>query len=274
MPKLTRSPFPGMDPYLEEDWPTTHLSLLADLKRVIQPLLPDDLVVRAEQDVELTGASITPWRPRPDLTIREDDAGNGFTTASGADSGAIMTLLPPETEAETAVVYVEPRPHRRLAIREIDAPQNLITAVEVLSPTNKRAGRGSEDYRRKVGDLVEAGVNVVELDFVRYPRTHAIWSPEVLDEVPLTPYYVTVWVPDSRGEFIIYPIPLRSPLPPVRVPLRRGEPPIRVPLQEVAALTYAAAGIRDSRYRTPAVPPLEGEDAAWADGLLRAAGLR
>ena len=46
-----KSPFPGMDPYLERDWEDVHGRLIVYAGDTLQPHLPDDLLVRVEQRV-------------------------------------------------------------------------------------------------------------------------------------------------------------------------------------------------------------------------------
>ena len=46
-----KSPFPGMDPYLERHWGDVHASLIIYAKEALQPGLPADLVARAEERV-------------------------------------------------------------------------------------------------------------------------------------------------------------------------------------------------------------------------------
>ena len=69
-----------------------------------------------------------------------------------------------------------------------------------------------------------------------------------------------------------YSMPLRERLPIIAIPLRGDA--LDVPL-DIQALVdqvwvngrYAMSGL----YERPCVPPLEGEDAAWAEELLKAA---
>jgi hypothetical protein len=41
-----KSPFPGMDPYLERHWPDVHSALVMSARGVLNELLPPDLVAR------------------------------------------------------------------------------------------------------------------------------------------------------------------------------------------------------------------------------------
>lgn len=68
---------------------------------------------------------------------------------------------------------------------------------------------------------------------------------------------------------------VRQPIPSFPVPLRRGEKEVVVDLNTLLHELYDRAGYDLAvDYRQEADPPLEGDDAAWADALLRRHGLR
>ena len=46
-----KSPFPGMDPYLEAHWSAVHINLLVAIQDALQPLLPPLLRARAHEQV-------------------------------------------------------------------------------------------------------------------------------------------------------------------------------------------------------------------------------
>jgi len=48
-----KSPFPGMDPFLERHWGDVHATLIVYARDLLQPRLPDDLLARIEQRVFL-----------------------------------------------------------------------------------------------------------------------------------------------------------------------------------------------------------------------------
>src|SRR5207248_5881448 len=51
--RLMKSPFPGMDPYLESRWSDVHTALCTGIRTALQPRLPRGLRARAQQDVLL-----------------------------------------------------------------------------------------------------------------------------------------------------------------------------------------------------------------------------
>lgn len=86
-------------------------------------------------------------------------------------------------------------------------------------------------------------------------------------------------IPMSRGDYRpradLYAFNLRDPIPAFPLPLRPGDEEAMVELGALLHALYDRAGydlVVD--YTAEPVPPLEGEDAVWADQLLREKGLR
>src|SRR5947207_15440621 len=109
----TRSPFPGMDPWLEQMWPSVHNSFIHYCTDQISDLLPRGLYAASEQTVYVIGTSQTFI---PDSAVFE------------ARQTAAVDVPPGEKEASAvAVAAAEPvlirRPrlnvsHRQVAIRD------------------------------------------------------------------------------------------------------------------------------------------------------------
>lgn len=73
----------------------------------------------------------------------------------------------------------------------------------------------------------------------------------------------------------VWPITLRQPLPRIRVPLADGDPDVVLDLQTVFNRCYdEGAYTRRLDYRGEPTPSLDGDDAAWAEQLLRTKGVR
>ncbi|HEY3242498.1 MAG TPA: DUF4058 family protein, partial [Phycisphaerae bacterium] len=61
----------------------------------------------------------------------------------------------------------------------------------------------------------------------------------------------------------------------IRIPLRPTDPDAVLDLQALIDSAYEASRYdRTTDYRRSCEPPLEGQEAAWADELLKAAGKR
>src|SRR4051812_17738104 len=125
------SPFPGMDPYLEKHWGDVHSSLVIYARNQLQRVLPKDLRSRVEERVVIAGLG----RSRsvyPDVRVIETER-KSHRPARGAARVAVteplVIELPDEPETQT---FVE--------VRDLSADSRVVTVVEVLSPSNKRAG--------------------------------------------------------------------------------------------------------------------------------------
>ena len=71
--------------------------------------------------------------------------------------------------AEPILIHldVEPVTESYVEIVDVKSGHRVVTAIEVLSPTNKRPTEGQRLYLKKRDDLKLAGVNTVEIDLLR-----------------------------------------------------------------------------------------------------------
>jgi hypothetical protein len=173
------------------------------------------------------------------------------------------------------LVLVDPEPHTQRHVQIVEAGGRVVTAIEVLSATNKLALERRRAYRQKRRAYRDGGVNVVEIDLIR-DGDYLVLAPEEL--IPMSqraPYVVSVWRVTQPALKFAYPCPLKQPLPRIAVPLRAQDADAVIDLQELIELCYKR-GRYHARldYRADPEPPLSGPDAAWADELLRTAGLR
>lgn len=265
------SPFPGMDPYLEAHWGDVHTSLITYARDQLRPLLPADLRPRVEERVfveleDRRGRSIY-----PDVRIVErpygENGGGGPAQAVGGVAVAvaepILVELPHEEKTE-----------RFIEIRDIRSGGRVVTVIEFVSPSNKHPGPGRKLYLQKQDELYDADVNSVEIDLLRAGENVIAVGPEDLPPEYRTAYRACVRRAVRPRTIETYPIPLRVPLPTIRIPLRETDSDVTLNLQSLIEQCYANAGYDDIDYTEPPVPPLEGNDAKWADAVLREKGLR
>jgi hypothetical protein len=261
-----QSPFPGMDPYLEARWSDVHVALIQILKEAIQPNLPADLRARAEERLLLETIAKDPITTyRGDVALIQSTRRSGQRRASGG----LTTVEPYLIEFQEA-----PEVDRFLQIIDLRNRDRVISSIEVLRPWNKRAGRLNKGYRRKLESYARADVSVLEIDLLRSPRSRLQVNQSNLPKECSAPYLACVrrsWWP-SRWE--VYALSLRSALPAIPVPLRENEPDVLVALQPIIERAYISGGHDDIDYSRPAEPPLKGDDAKWADRLLKKAGKR
>ena len=258
-----KSPFPGMDPYLEQSWGGVHNTLIAYAQAMLNERLPRDLRARTEERivVEMPDEDHTYY---PDIRVVEDGRSGGTATAVAGTDVAM---------AEPLVVHFhEPETQAFLEIIEAGPERRVISVLEIVSPSNK-VGKGREQYLQKQQDLSERGVSLVEIDLLRGGR-HVLQLPLSRYRAShRTPYKVCV-CRGTKASAEIYRVPLREPLPTIRVPLRPDDADVALELQTLIERVYHHGRYDDINYTLPPVPPLDAEDAAWADELLRAAGKR
>lgn len=259
------SPFPGMDPYLEAPrlWPTVHFWLLASLAESLQSALPPPVIVSVEERVYVVAPDEDPPRAEreivPDVLIR----GEGLP-----QPGAASALLsrPVEVLAPVPEVVRE----RYLELRDRGEGEKLLTVIEVLSPSNKRAGPGRTSYFEKRVAILGSETSLVEIDLLRMGQ-----RMPVIDAPGRNDYSVFVSPGNTRPRSNLYPFSVRNPLPVFPVPLRPEVPPVPVDLSAVLSAAYDRSRIAQRLdYTRPSEPPLAPEDAAWAEALLREQGLR
>jgi hypothetical protein len=141
----------------------------------------------------------------------------------------------------------------------------LVTAIEILSPVNKRAGAERQKYLRKRRELLRSEVHVVEIDLLRGgQRTPLEITP------PPAPYYVTLAHADNRPYVDVWPIPLETRLPVLPIPLHEPDADVPLDLGAIVRSVYDQCGyIARIDYRQPPPPPtLTDEQAAWVETLL------
>jgi hypothetical protein len=270
-----------MDPYLEEPelWPAVHFDLLGAIRDTLIPLLLPRYYVTIELreyevslvELELVGiGDVSITRPKePSVPV------NGAPHAPEApDSVAGAGAASP------AVLLVDvPRPvpvrERYLEIRRLQSHE-LVTAIEVLSPTNKRPGKGRRQYEEKREAIAASLTNLVEIDLIRAgDPLPVLQRGAFLPREQAGDYRALVLRGGPPRGAALYPIRLRDPLPAIPVPLRPGEAEPSLDLQKIAESAYDRGRydvVLD--YRAEPAPPLAPDDAGWADRLLRERGLR
>jgi hypothetical protein len=263
---MQRSPFPGMDPYLEKLWRDVHARLVMYACDQIEPQLPPGLYPQVEERMVMDAALEISVPRYPDVRVME---ASGAGEQSGSAVSATATMSVP------LIVYT-PDPEvteRFVEVREVDGDR-LLTVLEVLSPSNKLPGRDRRKYLRKRRELIDAGVNLVEIDLLRRGRAVQTISPSQLPESLRTTYGVYVRRASRPEHTEVHTVPLHERLPVVGVPLRETDSDVALDLQSLIERCYEKGRYRRIDYTADPDPPLSPDDAEWADELLRAKGMR
>ena len=259
------SPFPGMDPYLEAShiWEDFHASLANEIRDQLTPRLRPRYV-----------AALTPRVTYEEVTILV------ATRMIKPDVGVYRTApgpLPEETGTVLAapcvrtVTVEEPFHEYALEIHAIETG-TLVTAIEILSPINKRPGAEAfESYRQNRRAVLRTAAHLLEIDLLRAGR-----RPPPLDDLPAAPYFVFLSRAEQRGQLEIWPLHFREPLPLVPVPLQYPDPDVPLDLDKAIHAIYdrAAYDLRLDYTQPPPAPTLSSDDAQEVVRLLHAAGLR
>lgn len=262
-----KSPFPGMDPYLEARWKDAHSRMAFLASEQLATQLPAALRARIEETFVIeTDDEGRPRRVSPDTSVTElPDKPAG----ERANEGGVAVAKP------LVVTWaVEPSIQRSVRIVDTTRGHRVVTAIEFLSATNKVDPRERRAYRRKQRDLLAGGASLVEIDLIR-SGNYILYPPEVaLPESRPATYRVSVTRAWDEGRAEVYLIGLRDRLPAIRVPLRETDPVAALDIQRLIDDAYASGRYDDIDYTQDPDPPLAGDDAAWADQLLRQQGKR
>jgi len=255
-----------MDPYLERHWGDIHHRLITYACDQLTGILPSELCARIEERVFVESPTGDERTVVPDLRVLGPQRAKKGKVKKAAEVPAggplVLQLDEPVTQG-----YIE--------IRDADSGMRVVTVIEVLSLANKVAGEGQDKYRQKQQELRDGHVTLVEIDLLR-AGTRVLPVPlQRLPEAYQTPYQVCVrrgWKP---VEIEVYSVPLRQRLPPINIPLRQTDADVVLELQPLIEQCYRNGRYEQTiNYRAAPDPALQGEDARWADKLLRDAGLR
>lgn len=261
------SPFPGMDPYLEDPviWPGVHQSLITFIRGALNRVLPEAYVADIGERVYI----VEPRRSLyPDVAV--------FPRPVSPRGGGGTAVL--DRSAPPWVIEVAPAEVREVFVRILPAGDatHVVTVIEVLSPGNKAAGSpGRELYLRKQEEVLQSETHLVEIDLLRRGEHTVAAPPESLRALGTWDYLVCRHLAGTGHHYEAWPILLRERLPWIRIPLGEDDPEIELDLQPLFDRAYdEGAYPRLVDYtRGPAVP-LEPTDAAWAAALLHEEGLR
>lgn len=255
-----KSPFPGIDPYLEQHWEDVHMSLMVYIRDQISDQLPGDLQARVEESICVDLDESARWI-YPDVKVVESPektSGAGIALAEATITEPTIIPLPNEKPIQ-----------RHIEIVDLNSGNRVVTAIELLSSANKKEDAGRPAYRRKQLEYIAAGVNLVEIDFIR-TGSFIVAAPE--DRIPWdmrTPYIVCVRRVQRPEQAEIIPIAMEQTVPNFRIPLRPTDADIVLQLQPLLDSCYRRGRYASIDYSVPPRPPLDAEASAWAEKLLQ-----
>ncbi len=258
------SPFPGMDPWLEQPglWSELHTSLITALRDALGPVLRPRYRVAIEQQVYLTALEPGEVAGRPEAGVVQ----------YAQEAPPVMAGGPGVSVAEPITVELpyEEVTERYLEIRKPDT-REVITVIEILSPTNKRPGDGRDQYEQKRQKIARSRTHLVEIDLLRDWEPMDFLGP---GRSRSADYRILVSQSNRRPQAELYPFNVRDPIPRFRLPLQPDDEEPVVDLKPLLDGIYDRASfdlVVD--YSEDPVPPLAKDVPAWAAKLLREAQL-
>jgi Protein of unknown function (DUF4058) len=253
-----KTPFPGMDPYLEHPalWPSVHTRLMVALANQLRPKVRPRYVASVEDRVFVEG----PEEQRvPDVWVqRVRSERRGAMLAIGTENATPVVVEVEELEE------LEVHEHY-IAILDRYRDLKVVTIIEVVSPSNKAAGAGRDSYLAKQREIRGSECHLVEIDLLRRGR-HVMSVPEsyVAPSKPFD-YLICVNRWPTRKRFELYPCRLRDCLPTVKVPLSEPDPDVPIDIQAAFEQVYEEGDyMLRVLYDQPCVPHLPRADQKWA----------
>ncbi|MEM7127695.1 MAG: DUF4058 family protein [Chloroflexota bacterium] len=258
------SPFPGMDPYIEDRsiWPSMHQRLITAIADSIMPDVLPKYMAHINERVEIAGVGSSYV---PDvMVVKQGDELRSEQVHPGAlvaDTPTILGYLEPER----IVPYVE------IIHRET---RDVVTIIEILSPGNK-VGREREKYLAKQEDVVRSYTNLVEIDLLSYGRDTTLARSLHDDKLDDWRYTISVSRANRRTRIELYSLALTDRLPRPSIPLRAADPDIVLDLPAIFNRCYDS-GRYDLMvdYDQPPSVMLSQEESEWVEQHLSEVGLR
>ncbi len=256
--------FPGMDPYIElsDMWTGFHNVLISFCSLQLNALLPSNYIALVEKRVELVESTEDFSRDRkPDIAVSRD------VDSATAGTGA-LAVLPEIQPAKLTLPRFEESPEAYIDIQRLPE-RELITSIEVLSPSNKsRSGHG--EYWAKRAAMIRQGAHLVEIDLLLEGRRLPLLEPH-----PLGDYFAYISRGDRRPSCDVYAWTIRRPLPKLPVPLKSPDADVMLDLDQAALQTFEGGRYSSVlRYDLPVPRSLRVADQEWAAELAAAARKR
>ncbi len=251
------SPFPGMDPFLEEPgrWSDFHHRMINQISDLLmEQIVPDFFVRIAERVYRFFPEAVQHQLFLPNLYFAREQPDEA--AAFPASSLTPPTLVVPLYDLDLHDYYLEIR---------TTAGREVVTTIELLAPFNKFPGiQGFAAFQRKRQAVLASPTHWLEIDLLRAgerPREVAGQSD----------YYALLKRGGGPGPFAVWYIDLRDRLPTIAVPLRPPFPDVPLDLQAafntLYTRAYYALSIDYSRPVPP--PPLPPADADWVAACLQ-----
>lgn len=246
-----------MDPFIEGDlWTSFHALFATHICAQLIPKISPRYVALPEKRYIAVAAD-------------DDEASARTTVVEVHRTGDGKAMPTPGLTASAPFVLdtimAEPEPYLWVEIHEA-RKNRLVTAIEILSPSNKW-GKTREEYLEKRTEYLHSNAHLIEIDLVRQGKRLPFRKP-----LPPAPYYVLLSRAGQRPTTEVWPIAWEQPLPEIPVPLLPGDPDVPLDLQAVFNRVYTEyrldLNIDYAKDPQVAIPP---EKSVWVAEMLRKA---
>ena len=155
------SPFPGMNPWLEQVdvWHDFHQRFITRIGDVLAQRIRPAYLTKIDENVYIHELSVEQrlLLGRPDIAVFE---GSGIAASVCQNTATLPIaygrLLPRTDRISESFIEIRDTNYR-----------DLITVIELLSPTNKQSGPDREQFLAKRKLLLSGNVHFVEIDLLR-----------------------------------------------------------------------------------------------------------
>ena len=244
------SPFPGMNPYLEQDdvWHDFHERALPAAAEPIGLQVQPEYIVKLENTSTSTNSLPSACR-----LVGRADLGVTPTRTPAESRWPLACSTPRRVHVASADVEHE----SFIEIRDRTIAGTGLRGRSCSSPSNKRAGTRPASSTCSARDP-DSPAHLVEIDLLRVAR-------RCLRRTVLhCTYSVMVSRAGHRPLAGFWSIGLPDRLPVIPIPLRAGHGDLRLDLQALLHRVYDAAGYQYYIYEGTPSPNLAPEDLAWA----------
>ncbi|MCE7987622.1 MAG: DUF4058 family protein [Caldilinea sp. CFX5] len=262
------SPFPGMDPYIEQPavWGDFHNALATEIRNRLNGLIHPAYFARLIPYVTYETVAIGQKQGTyPDVSLFRSTKPQPLPFMP--HGGGAVALLEPPTAVDSEVAIDFPFRQHSVEIYS-SVGQELVTVIEILSPVNKQGGHEAyQHYLEKRRHILRSRqVHLVEIDFLRGGQ-----RPPLAHPVPEAPYYIMLSRAETRPRVKVWPIQLHDPLPVVNIPLRHPDPDVSLDLSSAVTAVYelGAYDVQLDYHQEPPPPKLSAEQTSWVQQLLQ-----
>jgi hypothetical protein len=268
-----------MDPFIEgQAWEEFHTAFIVTAQQALMPQLVPRYIARIERRVIVDHAPEGLEEPErfivPDVFIVEEmpsaSVGTVTTVAPSALKEALEVVTEAAGKAEEVRLAELPEWEYRERFVEIRVRETgeLVTIIELLSPTNKRKGGvGWHEYLSKRHKVLFSQVHLVEMDLLRGGERMAMRERQ---GTMAGDYRVLVSRWEWRPRGLVWSWGRREPLPTIPIPLKGRDEWAKLDLQEIFTTVYDRGGYRYLLdYNRPVEPPLSDEEQSWVQERLK-----